>query len=121
MRSFSYYENVEIDSEALEALPEDGELEDLHVISADNDDASFEDISPVNADADEAKEQKDTNEDEDDAVHFSHSVLPFAALNLIERQKLDNFIDSLGNKSADEHRLKKKEIALRKMVTSRTI
>ncbi|XP_065826022.1 uncharacterized protein [Oscarella lobularis] len=50
----------------------------------------------------EQKEQKDTNEEEDDAVHFSHSVLPSAALNLTERQKLDKFIDSLGNKSADE-------------------
>ena len=98
-RNNKYYENIEIDSEALEALPEDGELEDLHVIRADNDDASFEDISPVGANADEAK---DTNEDEDDAVHFSHSVLPSAALNLTERQKLDKFIDSLGNKSADE-------------------
>ena len=101
-RNNKYYENIEIDSEALEALPEDGELEDLHVIRADNDDASFEDISPVGANADEAKEQKDTNEEEDDAVHFSHSVLPSAALNLTERQKLDKFIDSLGNKSADE-------------------
>ena len=104
-RNNKYYENIEIDSEALEALPEDGELDDLHVmlahlhIRADNDDASFEDISPVGANADEAK---DTNEDEDDAVHFSHSVLPSAALNLTERQKLDKFIDSLGSKSADE-------------------
>ena len=86
-RNNKYYENIEIDSEALEALPEDGELEDLHVIRADNDDASFEDISPVGANADEAKEQKDTNEDEDDAVHFSHSVLPSASLNLTETTK----------------------------------
>ena len=96
-RNNKYYENIEIDSEALEALPEDGELEDLHVIRKGNDDASFEDISPVGAIADEAKEQKETNE-----VHFSHSVVLSAALNLTERQKLDKFIDSLGNKSADK-------------------
>ena len=75
-RNNKYYENIEIDSEAVEALPEDGELEDLHVIRADNDDASFEDISPVGANADEAK---DTNEDEENEVHFSHSVLPSPA------------------------------------------
>ena len=34
-RNNKYYENIEIDSDALEALPEDGELEDLHVIRAD--------------------------------------------------------------------------------------
>ena len=43
-RNNKYYKNIEIDSEALEALPEDGELDDLHVIRADNDDSSFEDI-----------------------------------------------------------------------------
>ena len=48
-------------------------------LERDNDDASFEDISPVGANADEAKA---TNEDEDNEVHFSHSVLPSAALDL---------------------------------------
>ena len=98
-RNNKYYENIEIDSEALEALPEDGELKDLHVIRADNDDASFEDISPVGANA---YEEKNKNEDEGNEVHFSHSVLPSAALNLTERQKLDKIIDSLGNKSGDK-------------------
>ena len=84
-RNNKYYENIEIDSEALEVIPEDGE--NLHVIRADNDDASFEDISPVGANIDD--EAKDTNENEDDAVYFSHSVLTSVALKLNSKENGD--------------------------------
>ena len=107
-------------SEALEALPEDGELEDLYVVRGDNDDAYFKDISPVGSNADEAKEQKDTNKEEDDPVHFSHSVLNSAALNLTKRFCLIS-LSTVLKTTLSMNMWKRKEIAPSKIVTSRAI
>ena len=95
----NYYSNIKIDSVALDALPEDGELKELQTIEIDDDwiDDVANDISPVGANAPEADACK-TGEGNDDNIEFSHSVLPSTSLGLTETEKIRKVINKINNK-----------------------
>ena len=98
-RNNKYYSNIKIDSVALDALPEDGELKELQTIEIDDDwiDDVVNDISPVVANAPEADACK-TSEENDDNIEFSLSVLPSTSLGLTETEKIRKVIGKIGDK-----------------------
>ena len=92
-RNNKYYSNIKIDSVALDALSEDGELKELQTIEID----VVNDISPFGANAPEADACK-TGEENDDNIEFSHSVLPSTSLGLTETEKIRKVINKIGDK-----------------------